>query len=212
MEHFEILKAWIPGRIDDFLFYVLAIMAIPFALGVLFDRAIIRSGFLLIGVFGAICGLFLVLQAQFLALAQLMIYAVGITLVVVIALMLTNPKLEKEAAPGMINQQPGGFLVAGALFFTIYCALRSESWPLSSEPMSPDVQTIGMALTTTYALPFEFASVLLLAALVGAIMLAKAEPKMKPKDEPPKEPVEQVPPATLFERDTSTTSTYSSTR
>lgn len=212
MEHFEILKAWIPGRIDDFLFYVLAIMAIPFALGVLFDRAIIRSGFLLIGVFGAICGLFLVLQAQFLALAQLMIYAVGITLVVVIALMLTNPKLEKEAAPGMINQQPGGFLVAGALFFTIYCALRSESWPLSSEPMSPDVQTIGMALTTTYALPFEFASVLLLAALVGAIMLAKAEPKIKQKDEPPKEPVEQVPPATLFERDTSTTSTYSSTR
>lgn len=212
MEHFEILKAWIPGRIDDFLFYVLAIMAIPFALGVLFDRAIIRSGFLLIGVFGAICGLFLVLQAQFLALAQLMIYAVGITLVVVIALMLTNPKLEKEAAPGMINQQPGGFLVAGALFFTIYCALRSESWPVSSEPMSPDVQTIGMALTTTYALPFEFASVLLLAALVGAIMLAKAEPKIMQKDEPPKEPVEQVPPATLFERDTSTTSTYSSTR
>src|SRR5579883_1841405 len=100
MEHLDILRAWIPGKLDDFLFYLLAVMAIPMALGVLFDRTIIRSGFLLIGVFGSICGLFLVLQAQFLALAQLMIYAVGITLVVVIALMLTNPKLEKEASPG----------------------------------------------------------------------------------------------------------------
>lgn len=207
MEHLDILRAWIPGRLDDFLFYLLAVMAIPMALGVLFDRTIIRSGFLLIGVFGSICGLFLVLQAQFLALAQLMIYAVGITLVVVIALMLTNPKLEKEASPGTAHQQLGSFLVAGALFFTIYCALRSESWPLSNEAVSPDVQTIGMALTTTYALPFEFASVLLLAALVGAIMLAKAERAITEKEEPSKGETGQNQPTTLFERDATVSST-----
>jgi NADH:ubiquinone oxidoreductase subunit 6 (subunit J) len=207
MEHLDILQAWIPGRLDDFLFYLLAIMAIPLALGVLFDRTIIRSGFLLIGVFGVISCLFLVLQAQFLALAQVMIYAVGITLVVVIALMLTNPRLEKDVAPGMVHQQLGSFLVAGALFFTIYCALRSESWPLSSEAVSPDVQTIGMALTTTYSLPFEFASVLLLAALVGAIMLAKAEQAVSETDNRPKGPPETGAPTTLFERDTTASST-----
>jgi NAD(P)H-quinone oxidoreductase subunit 6 len=214
MEQLDLLRAWSSVHLEEILFYVLAVMSIPFALGVLFDRAIIRSGFMLIGVFGAICGLFLVLQAQFLALAQLMIYAVGITLVVVIALMLTNPRLEKDASPGVIQQQLGGFLVAGALFFLIYCALRSETWPLINEPISPDVQTIGLALTTTYALPFEFASVLLLAALVGAIMLAKAEP-LRPKIEPPKESSDllaESQPTTLFERDTAAGSTPRSSR
>lgn len=174
MPQVDILSPLIVGHLEEILFYILAAMSIPLAFGVLFDRAIIRSGFLLIGVFGAISGLFLVLCAQFLALAQIMIYAVGITLVVVIALMLTNPRLERENAPSAVNQQVQAFVVAAVLFFTIYCALRSESWPLSNEAVSPDVQTIGMGLTTTYALPFEFASILLLAALVGAIMMAKA--------------------------------------
>src|ERR1700735_1989334 len=87
--------------VETGLFYVLAILAIPFAYGVVFDRAIIRSGFLLIGVFGAVSALFLLLQAQFLAMAQIMIYAVGITLVVVIALMLTNPRMDQESSPGI---------------------------------------------------------------------------------------------------------------
>lgn len=210
MEHLEILQAWMPGKLEDFLFYALGIMAIPMALGVLFDRAIIRSGFLLIGVFGSICGLFLILQAQFLALAQLMIYAVGITLVVVIALMLTNPRLEKDVVPGAPHQQLRSFLVAGGLFFMIYCALRSESWPLSSEAVSPDTQTIGMALTTTYALPFEFASVLLLAALVGAIMLAKAERQVNENEELSNGATQPGTPATLFERDPAAGGTFSS--
>ena len=204
------LQAWMPGKLEDFLFYALAIMAIPMALGVLFDRAIIRSGFMLIGVFGSICGLFLILQAQFLALAQLMIYAVGITLVVVIALMLTNPKLEKDAVPGAPHQQLRSFLVAGALFFMIYCALRSETWPLRTDAMSPDAQTIGIALTTTYALPVEFASILLLAALVGAIMLAKAERQVSEKEGVSNGSSEPGAPATLFERDPSTSGKLSS--
>src|ERR1700722_20044172 len=96
MEQFELLTNWAQANVESFVLYLLAAIAIPCAFSVLFDRVIIRSGFFLIGVFGAICGLFLILQAQFLALAQLMIYAVGITLVVVIALMLTNPRSEQE--------------------------------------------------------------------------------------------------------------------
>src|SRR3990167_3562619 len=90
------LSAWAQQNVEGPLFYLLAFIAIPLAYGVLFDPRIIRCGFLLIGVFGAVSGLFFLLQAQFLALAQIMIYAVGITLVVVIALMLTNPKLEHD--------------------------------------------------------------------------------------------------------------------
>ncbi len=176
MEQFELLTNWAQGNVEGFVLYVLAAIAIPCAFCVLFDRAIIRSGFFLIGVFGAICGLFLILQAQFLALAQLMIYAVGITLVVVIALMLTNPRLEKDRISVAPKERLGGLLVAAVFFLVIYCALRSESWPVSSLRMNPEnVKQIGVALLTTYALPFEFASVLLLAALMGAILLAKAE-------------------------------------
>ncbi len=61
-------------------------------------------------------------------------------------------------------------------FLIIYLAIRSESWPESSLRINPDnVQQIGVALTSTYILPFEFASVLLFAALVGAVLIAKAQ-------------------------------------
>lgn len=183
------------------LLYIIAMMAIPFAVGVIFDKNVIRSGFLLIGVFGGISALFLLLKAQFLALAQLMIYAVGITLVVVIALMLTSPKLNSEIAteeqdienePSVIQfidktKRAFPFMVAWLSFFTIYQALRSEGWmPLTrAEEGVDNLQVIGTALTTTYSLPFEFASVLLLAALIGAIMLAKAQPAQDLETEVP---------------------------
>jgi NAD(P)H-quinone oxidoreductase subunit 6 len=163
--------------IETWMFYILAAMAIPFAFGVILDKAIIRSGFLLIGVFGAISGLFLILQAQFIAMAQIMIYAVGITLVVVIALMLTNPRMDLDLKPTASNGKLTGFVVSFVLFAVIYMAIRSETWPIRPEvPAVTNVAVIGGAITGQYALPFEFASVLLLAALMGAIMLAKNEP------------------------------------
>jgi NAD(P)H-quinone oxidoreductase subunit 6 len=167
--------------VETMVFYVLATLAIPFAYGVIFDRAIIRSGFLLIGMFGAVSGLFLLLQAQFIAMAQIMIYAVGITLVVVIALMLTNPRLENELSPGFGKHSVWSFFFSLLLFMTIYMAVRSEGWPVKNDAvLDPNnISLLGKLLTTDYALPFEFASVLLLAALIGSIVLAKAEPAIE---------------------------------
>ncbi|MBX3072404.1 NADH-quinone oxidoreductase subunit J [Candidatus Obscuribacterales bacterium] len=204
MDQYMILKEYVASSsAETAVFYAIAILAIALSVGVISDRNVIRSGFLLIGVFGAISGLFLLLQAQFLALAQVMIYAVGITLVVVIALMLTNPKSEKdssyeEIAPanqdgsmlGQLLRAKGALpaLVGALSFFTIYVAIRSESWVSTQEPVAADnVRVLGEALTTKYSLPFEFASVLLLAALIGAIMLAKADPKVTPNDSPVEE-------------------------
>ncbi len=178
------------GDMEAFIFYLTGTIAILFAVGVITDRKVIRSGFLLIGAFGSISVLFLLLQAQFLALAQIMIYAVGITLVVVIALMLTNPRLEKQVEmedeeiahePQLIRwfnyarrALPG--IVAVLLFFTVHVASRSENWDIQDTPVAANnVEVLGRSLTTVYSLPFEFASVLLLAALIGAIMLAKGE-------------------------------------
>jgi NADH:ubiquinone oxidoreductase subunit 6 (subunit J) len=188
MDQFANLISWAQANVETTVFYLLAFIALPLAYGVVFDRVIIRSGFLLIGVFGTISGLFLLLEAQFLAMAQIMIYAVGITLVVVIALMLTNPRLEQDLSPAVgLNKLPG-MVTAFFLFVTIYFALRSQEWPVSNQMMNPySVEVLGIQLMTNYALPFEFASVLLLAALMGAVMLAKAEPRQaETKDEPPR--------------------------
>lgn len=171
-------------------FYTVSTAAICLSIGMITDKNVIRAGFLLIGVFGAISGLFFLLQAQFIALAQIMIYAVGITLVVVIALMLTNPSLQAEvleeeaigaSEPFVLRaihavKSMFPLVTAWILFVTIYLAIRSEKWAISDQVVSEDnLQVIGKALTTDYSLPFEFASVLLLAALIGAIMLAKAD-------------------------------------
>ena len=165
------------SNIGVFLFYGAAFIMLPLAYGVLIDRNIIRAGFLLIGVFGGISLLFLLLQAQFLAMAQMMIYAVGITLVVVIALMLTNPRLEYERTIDLQTQRIPAFLTCGLVFMVLYMAILSEAWPRVNEtPNTVDnLKILGNSLLTQYALPFEFASILLLVALIGSVMLAKAD-------------------------------------
>ena len=176
MQQFANIAIWAQSHIEVILFYVLAAMAIPFAYGVILDKVIIRSGFLLIGVFGAISGLFMLLQAPFLALAQIMIYAVGITLVVVIALMLTNPRMENEMNPSIQLHRGSAILISFFVFLTIYLALRSEPWQIVYTNFHLDnIKVLGYSLMTAYALPFEFASILLLVALIGAIMLAKSD-------------------------------------
>ncbi|MFA6212457.1 MAG: NADH-quinone oxidoreductase subunit J [Candidatus Obscuribacterales bacterium] len=185
-------------NVETWAFYLLTTLSICLAIGVLADRVVIRSGFILIGVFGTISGIFLLLSAQFLALAQIMIYAVGITLMVVIALMLTNPRLEKEQAVVYYDESlpPLAKLFASCKrnlslwvsvlsFVTLYSALIGENhWPLSDQAVSQDaVKVLGESLVTNYSIPFEFASVLLLAALMGAVMLAKGEPKTKDDDD-----------------------------
>jgi NAD(P)H-quinone oxidoreductase subunit 6 len=175
MEPIEIIN-WIIHNMEVFMFYLLAVVAIAFSFGVLFDHEVIRSGFILIGVFGAISGLFLLLQAPFLALAQVMIYAVAITLVVVIALMLTNPKLEADRSVGLPSQKLPALISSTLLFLVIYAGIRLQPWAISmSPPLEKNVEQLGIMLLTIYALPFEFASILLLAALVGAVMLAKTD-------------------------------------
>lgn len=198
MEFLNVQELVSTGAAEALAFYLIAAFAITLSIGVISDKNVIRAGFLLIGVFGGISGLFFLLQAQFIALAQIMIYAVGITLVVVIALMLTNPRLQNEEAeeeaiassePALLkfldtirNGFPG--LVAWIAFVTVYMAIRSEHWDQSTQAIAQDnIAVIGRALTTDYSLPFEFASVLLLAALIGAIMLAKAE-KVEDTDTP----------------------------
>lgn len=170
-------------HLEPWIFYGASFVTIPLAFGVLLDKNIIRAGFLLIGVFGGMAALFLALQAQFLAMAQLMIYAVGITLVVVIALMLTNPRLEYETTTDLPPQRLPAITTCCFVFLVLYLSIMSESWSATSQATGEDPLTIlGKNLLTWYALPFEFASILLLVALIGAVMLAKSDKQSVAED------------------------------
>lgn len=180
----SILADWANTSTQFGMFYLLSFIAISLAFGVVMGRKIIRCGFLLIGVFCAISGIFLLQSAQFIAMAQIMIYAVGLSLVVVIALMLTNPRMEEDLSPAISLHTLPAMLVAVFAFCVTYLALRSEPWPEGPKEMPTNtIEQIGTQLLTYYSFPFEFASILLLVALIGAIMLAKAERREPTKSE-----------------------------
>jgi len=125
-----------------------------------------------------VAGLYVVLSAEFIAAAQVLIYVGAVTVLIIFAVMMTEriTGVRGEAA----SQQRGmAFLAAAALAACLISIVQATAWPTvlaqtSSDPSSTTL-TLGRELLTTYLIPFEVASVVLLAALVGAVVLAKED-------------------------------------
>ncbi|MBI5167698.1 MAG: NADH-quinone oxidoreductase subunit J [candidate division NC10 bacterium] len=156
-------------------FYFLAAITIGAALIVVLGRNIVHCAFSLVLAFFGVAGLYVLLDAEFLAAVQVLIYVGGITILLLFAIMLTS----RASGPGVriLNEQLGlSALIAGGLFFLLIYALWKGIPALAIKvPTQANVPTIGRVLMTSYVLPFEVASVLLLAALVGALILARKE-------------------------------------
>jgi NADH-quinone oxidoreductase subunit J len=121
-----------------------------------------------------IAGVFLVLHADFLALVQLLVYVGAVAVLFLFGLMLTRAPIGREA---LDSQNRGmGLFVAGALFATLSAliihAFAGES---TAQLAAPGVNEIGYAIFRDWVLPFELLSMLLLAALIGAIVLARRD-------------------------------------
>lgn len=134
-------------------------------------HAALALGFCLFG----IAGFYLLLEAPFIAGAQVLIYVGAITVLILFAIMLTAQNVVREPR-GALEQK----LIAGAVALVFFAAvlvptLGQVRWPVSAEPMQDSLELLSRGLLQTYLFPFEVASVLLLAALVGAIVLAKEE-------------------------------------
>ena len=171
----EVIVSIIQSIINDPAFFAFSILATA-ALGVILEINIVRAGFSLVLCFGAVAGTYFALKAPFLGASQILIYAVGITLVIVFALMLTSlkhelPKLRGETGKNILS----GIISLG--IFTIFAKiLTGHKWienGCSSCPKNTEV--IGLRLLGSYALPFELISVLLLVSLIGAIVIAKKD-------------------------------------
>ena len=165
-----------PGIIAAF--WLLSAIAVLSALGVFLARNLIHAGVLLVLSFVATAGLFLTLSADFIAVAQVLIYAGAIPVLMVFAVMLTP--LAGRDNGNSIFVVPG---VAVGIAFAIVVALIAidvEWGTLSGEALQDQsfattVDVIGDALLGRYVLAFEVASVLLLAALIGAIVLVRED-------------------------------------
>ncbi|MBW4665584.1 MAG: NADH-quinone oxidoreductase subunit J [Chroococcus sp. CMT-3BRIN-NPC107] len=172
-------------------FGILAFMAIAAALGVVLLSNIVYSAFLLGGVFISIAGMYLLLNADFVAAAQILIYIGAVNVLILFAIMLVN---KREAFKPMKNAwlRPTLTAVVSAGIFSLLTAMiLATPWKLSPTtiPGSSSTIKIGEHFFTDFLLPFELASILLLIAMVGAIILARREflpdQTMSPQKEQP---------------------------
>ena len=190
---------------QDVVFWILSVMAVVGALGVVMVPDLFRAALLLIVVFIAVAGFFILLSAEFLAVVQVLIYVGAIAILIIFAVMLTRD-VQHGNLPNRM-QMPAAVLAA-MLFAALVAAAVDTQWEflpaeqqervdlvqtsavttltgdvlteagITSPEEQSEVQTAGLAdlLISDYVLPFEAVSVLLLAALIGALVLVRPDP------------------------------------
>lgn len=169
-------------------FGILAVMMLGTALGVVLLSNIVHSAFLLAGVFLSISGLYILLNGDFVAAAQILIYVGAVNVLILFAIMLVNKREDFSKIPGRWIRKVATGLVCFGLFALLSTMVLVTPW--SENVASPavignTVITIGEHFFSDFLLPFELASVLLLMAMVGAIILARRDliPELVEKQE-----------------------------
>lgn len=158
-------------------FGILAVMMIGTAIGVVLFSNIVYSAFLLAGVFVSIAGMYLLLNADFVATAQILIYVGAVNVLILFAIMLVNKREDFAPLPNAWVRPTVTAIVSAGLFALLSTMVLVTPWAYSTESVSEDtsIMVIGQHFFTDFLLPFELASVLLLMAMVGAIILARRE-------------------------------------
>ena len=159
-------------------FAVLSLVIIVGALGVVLLENIVYSAFLLGGVFMSVAGLYLLLNASFVAAAQVLVYVGAINVLILFAIMLVNKKEDLKPMKYLNSRR----LISTTICITLLSLLirvdLSKVWEIANPNSSIGEEStvrIGEHLFSDYLLPFEVASVLLLMAMIGAIVLARRD-------------------------------------
>jgi NADH-quinone oxidoreductase subunit J len=167
---------------DTILFYAFGGLAVIASLFVIGQRNPMYSVLLLIVSFGALAGLYILLDAPFVAVTQIIIYAGAIMVLFLFVVMLLNAPQEEPPPPGLLASGRGrmvGAVLAVALVIELVWALARarEEWfrPGEASAKLTSVREIGVELFTRYAFAFEVTSILILVAMVGAVVLARRE-------------------------------------
>jgi NADH-quinone oxidoreductase subunit J len=163
--------------IGDLLFYVIAAVTVVSAAGVAFSPNIVYSAFSLMGTFMGVAGLYVFLAADFVAVVQVLIYVGGILVLMLFAVMLTHRIADVRVSNRSVGRLPA-LLIMGAVAGVMTKAVLGAPWHLVAPGTpAPTTYAIGNGFLGEYLLPFELASVVLLASLIAAVVLSRKELK-----------------------------------
>lgn len=163
---------------DLFFFLLFAFIAVACAINVVMQTHPISSALSLVGVMSSLAVLYLLLGAEFIAMAQVIVYAGAVMVLFVFVIMLLNAGVEERRGRSWVAQLLGLPAVVALLALVSYFATRwfpDAGFVKFGDFSGGGAKEVGYALFTDYLLPFEVTSVLILIAIVGAIVLARKE-------------------------------------
>lgn len=169
----EVLKLLSPATL---VFFGLATLTIAGAAGAALLKNILYSAFSLMACLLGVAGLYLFQGADFIGIAQLLIYVGGILVLILFAVLLTNRIGAVDVTNVSVALPAGGAAAAAVLVLLGWVSLQT-AWPITEESPAPATARLGEAFLREYLLPFELASVLLLMALVGAMVVGRRAAK-----------------------------------
>ncbi len=164
--------------LHSILFWILSAVVLSCALGVILSRNPVNSVLFLIATFFAISGHYILMNAQFLAVVNIIVYAGAIMVLFLFVIMLMNLNADAEPQKNRLVQF-AAVLSGGALFVVVIAALRTADinaqHAIDSSGDAGLINNLGKALFKEYVLPFEVSSILFLSAMVGAMVIGKKE-------------------------------------
>ena len=166
------------ANIQDTFFFFLSCVAIVSSLGVILLPNLVYAAFLLGGVLVCVAAIFLLLNADFIAAAQILLYVGAVNVLILFAIMLVKSNAESSSEIQEGFQAPNAIkaVISFSLFLLLGQSIVSTPWLTSPfVAVTDSVSLIGRHIFSDFLLPFELVSVLLLVALVGAIILARRE-------------------------------------
>ncbi|MFZ0887084.1 MAG: NADH-quinone oxidoreductase subunit J [Candidatus Binataceae bacterium] len=155
------------------IFYLIAALTVGSAMVVAFSRNIVYSTFALLGAFMGVVGIYVLLAADFVAMVQLLVYVGGILVLTLFAVMLTQGIADVTISNRTVGLVPALAVAIAAGLVMLYAVLRTPWYQGAPPVVAPTTYGIGDALLSTYVLPFEIASLVLLATLVGAVVISR---------------------------------------
>ena len=173
----QLLPPLVIPTIPQAVFIPLALFTAICALGVSMMRNLFHSALCLVGTFFGVAGLYALLEAEFLAVSQVLIYVGAISTLITFAIMLTRGMMFGNTSPS--NRQVGSSAIIMSLFFVVLGGLVANiPWPkvetqIAASQGEAMIAKLGTLFVTNYLIPFELMALLLLVALAGALLLAR---------------------------------------
>jgi NAD(P)H-quinone oxidoreductase subunit 6 len=157
-------------------FAILSVLMLGAALGVVLFANIVYSAFLLGGVFISMAGIYILLNADFVSAAQILVYVGAVNVLILFAIMLVNKREDFKPMKNAWLRQGSTAVVCAGLFALLSTVSIVTPWSISTTmPLASSVVPLAKHFFTDFLLPFELASILLLMSMVGAIILARRD-------------------------------------